>query len=188
MAGASFPSSYISTQGSAVSRARPSFTIPISFSPQTLTEYVKFVERGGIVANQGRIALIGRDSSTAGNVNLGIDPNTNQKLRAFARDPNGFQGTADVLTNIEYGDVIEMAVTFDFSDGSIVARGAKNGGNVNTVDTGSGHFSAENTFGASEINMAVLTSGAISSLDMISGPIIAPGVRTMSEMRELAGT
>lgn len=177
-ADSSFPSSYTPTTSSAVSRAADDLSFPIGFGPQEMTIYAKLVDQG-TTAGGDFYWMIGdpaNEQITArapeGQVDMWLDDGSNR---------------SDVtnLLSPSVGDVIEQRLVVK-TNGDVEGGASLNGGTEET-GTGSG-ASLPNSFSTSELFVGQRQDGLAGAVDMISGPIIAPGVKTMDECRALAGT
>lgn len=179
-ADASFPSSYVATTSSAVSRVADDLTADFPHAPQELTAYVKWVERGTAFETFPKILRIGD-----GTIRLRVIGTGGPSYRADYRDSTGTQSTIfgiDGSITPEIGKVNEVRVTLK-ADGSIETEFVKGGSSVTKSGSGA---DMESSWATDEIGIGGDPNGGSAGFaDFISGPIIAPGVRTMDEMRSV---
>lgn len=177
-----FRSSFIATQGSAVSRAADDLSFPISFGPQAMTAYLKFT---GLSVSGGADR-----SNDLFNVGSGTS-NVFLVSEDFLFVDNGSDNTksGESLSKGDWGpgDVIEIRASLA-ADGSLEFEF-----NNLTDDTSGGPDTSSSVSGGppsdwSEqvIHIGDRAGGSPGSRDYISGPIIAPGVHPIETMRSLA--
>lgn len=180
-----FRSSFIATQGSAVSRAMDGLTAPRGFGTQPTTIYAKMVERGTAYAsgNTG-VCVIGTRSGP--NVEWRVysaSGSNGYRCQYFDQDGNINRFTKPAGNAPDFGDIVEVLVSIA-DDGTLRTAQSIDGGAVTDDTSGTG---ALGEYGGSTIRIGGLhPSGQRGYNPIISGPIIAPGVRTMDEMRSLA--
>ena len=112
---ANFPSSYIQTVGSTVTRSAEQLSFPFTAKPQAMTVYVKFIERGTILA-----------PSNTRIINIGASADTTPQLliRVLTGLYNVFHdnGTSSVNSSLAaastLGDLVELRLVI-FGDGAV---------------------------------------------------------------------
>lgn len=172
----SFRSSFISTGSSAVSRAADHLTFPISFGPQGMSIYAKArfsrIEGSAVTGT----IRVGR-SQGSGTVALGLDQWPTTGWRAYLDDEDGTFHDAQASGSVEFGDIVEHEVVWDKAASTLIHRYSRNGGSVSEATTSG--IGGGDTFRSQQVHFR-------REMDLISF-VIAPGVRTMDEMRSLAG-
>ena len=120
---ASFPSSYIQTVGSTVTRSAEQFNRPFTAKPQAMTVYVKFIERGTILTAASRVVVISDSAENAPVLRL-------KELSGFYVIDH-FNGVSSVTSNLTtastVGDLVELRVVL-FSDGAVQLHQSINSG------------------------------------------------------------
>lgn len=170
------PTAYIKSLASAGSRDKDILTAPIAFAPQTLTVYCRTVNYAGI--NAPMFYLGG-----GGGAGVGYVTRFSGLLRIALTDGSNVTRTVDVP--MPSTSVLEFVAQFNDLTTAPTAR----------IDTGSG-FSASTTAGAGfaswYLNSLWIGTGSVpptndtSSLNSgLRRLIIAPGARTLAEMRGL---
>lgn len=117
---ASFPSSYISTVASTVTRAAEQLQFPFPWKPQAMTLYVKFEERGTIATNNGRIVSI---ADTGARLQLF---SVVSAYRVEYVNAAGASVTSQLAAAPVLGDSVELRAVL-FSDGAVQAHQSING-------------------------------------------------------------
>lgn len=175
------PSSYIPTPASAsVTRSADAFALPFPFTPQAMTWYVKFVERGTLLEPVANAAAI-----------LGVGASTNPALVLYAGAGGLYtllhRRSGDVFsavsTAVPVGFVAELRACL-YGDGSVELGQTINSGVEEVASR-----SAANAL-ASAWNDTILTvgnrgSGSSEGLLSLLSLKIARGVQTLTTMRAL---
>lgn len=182
--GAAFPSSYIATTSSAVSRAADDLSYSIGFDPQEITTYTKLVELGSSLHGSIDSGLFSLGGGTGDKSFHVLEGSGVGEYRVFGNNGTS-SGGQDGPGGISYGDVVEVRAGWK-SNGDIFIETAIGG-------TGSGENSKNigsipSSWTTDKIYVNRRRNVNFGFADYISGPIIAPGVRTMDECRALAGT
>lgn len=174
--GGSTATSPLATTVAAVSRQADLVTLPLSFGPQPLTIYTKFVETGNQVIGIGqpRIYRLGQDNNNAPELYL-----TNNGGYS-ARWDNGVSGLQASLVALApaLGDVVETSHTLD-ATGLIQLTESVNGG-APVVGAASGAAPLTPAF----IAGALVYVGRASQI-ALHDLIIKRGVHTLAEMQAI---
>lgn len=174
-----FASSYIATTSSAVSRSADSLEIPTGFDPQECTAYGKVS-----LSTIDTLASLMHVGNETDGFRVEIDASNNLVGKIFN---GGSTGSSSVSIGHSVQDIAEYRVVWD-TDGDVTAHVSLNGGSESSGSEDTSQ-SLPSSFGTNDIEVGAeqdATNPAVA--DHISGPIIAPGVKTMAEMRSLAGT
>lgn len=178
-----FPSSYIATTSSPVTRSVDSLSFPFNHDPQAGTMYAKWVDRGTSTINNARVAKVGADGF-AGSARWYIAHNSLGQYAVGHRNDTGEVSTIAGAA-VSVGDVVEFVGQL-YSDGSVQGHISINGGSLTSATRTSANTLA-GAWGASTINVNSAGGGtAVGFADFIALKI-APGVKTMAEMRAFAG-
>lgn len=144
---AAFPSSYIATVGSAVTRAAdvgPHF--PTGFGEQASTWLAKYVDLGTQLTGTAGVFAIGDEKTKP---SVWVAPSSGTVMKANFDNASAIVSSSGVTTSIAYGDTVTARVPF-LAAGTVQLGIARNGG-AESLDTVSAGQALGTGFGGSII-------------------------------------
>lgn len=169
-----FPSSPVVTVAGAVARAADALSYPFLAPPQAMTLYAKFVERGSARSSTSRrvvevsaanpLVLMGQTSGSGVYNITNIDATAGQVMSSAAAAP-------------AYGDTVELRGLLN-ADGSVQLGQALNNG-AEAVAAASAALSLAAAWGTA----VLYVNGPTAGFNAFQSVKVAPGVRTLADMR-----
>lgn len=176
---AQMPTSYMRTNGSALTRAVDALTVSFLARPQAMTIYVRFIEHGTINIANGSVLSVGDAGAVGAYVTIYV-PSGFYRLRH-----SNAIGTADSTLAVapSIGDLVEL-VGQVASNGAVTLIQSINGAAATTATT-----SAALAF-ATSFNATTLYLGHTTRLGIkrIRDVVIQRGAQSLGTMRRIAGT
>lgn len=172
----SFATSYAATTTPAVTRSADSFYVPFPYTPQAMTIYLKFVERGTITIASAAQAYVGNAGNTG--ARLWID-STGTYYRV--RHHNGSsEVTATLAAAPAIGDVVELRAVLSAT--GTVLIGQSIGGATETVTSASSALALATAFGDTRLYLNS-TGTSNQGATAILAYRVMRGVQTLTTMR-----
>lgn len=181
---AEFASSYIKTVAAAVTRVVDKISWPMTLTPQAMTIYVRFVERGTAKLAAGtKILQIGKSDDT--DPMITIEAAGSSLYRASHDNNVASPVTASgTITAVSFDDLIELRLVL-FSDGAIQLHQSKNGAaEVSTAKTAAHTLAAAWSAVILWLNSVGTTGTGFCAFNSVK---VARGVQTLAFMRSYDG-
>lgn len=171
-----FATSYIPTVASTVARSADSFSFPFSFTPQSLTLYFAFYERGGILTSASRVAQIGASGDTTPRVLIYQDSG----MYSAAHDNGTTTSVAALGVAPSVGDFVELRIAISPTGSVTIGQSINSAAETTSVSSTLVTFGAAwsdtklwlNSVGTSSVGAHAFTSAKVMR-----------GVQTLATMR-----
>ena len=173
-----FASSHIPTVSAAVTRAAERLTWSFLPVPQEMTIYVKFIE-AGTIESVARILEIGNSV----NPKLIVQSTGSSFYSVFYRLDASTSTTSELVATPALGDTVELLVTLSAA-GAVQISQSINGAGATTATAGSAITLAA-AWGATTLAINDSGGGAGIGFNKFHAIKIAPGTKTLQQMREL---
>lgn len=176
-----FHSSVIVTGAATDSRTRDQLSFAVTFRPQALTAYLRFREQGTINIANARLIHLGNNSGTLTRIQI----QSTGTFYTFVHANESGSRQVTLAAAPVYGDMVEIRAVVN-SNGSILLGQSINGA-AETVTTTSGTLVfgpvwATAALWVNSISTAGVGFNAFRNIEIVAG------VRTMQQMRVVAGT
>lgn len=175
-------SSVIVTAAATDTRTRDQLAFSFTARPQAMTTYIRFVEQGTVQKSGSVLLQIGSNGTT--NPRIVIDC-TGSFYRCFHLNSVGASVSATLAVNPTFGQTIEIRLVLN-ANGSVMLGQSIAGGAETTTATSSALVLP--TLWASQHLMVNSAGTAGVGFNAFRNIEIAQGVRTMQQMRVVAGT
>ena len=181
---ASFASSYHQTSGGSATRARDQGSFSYTPRPQVMSVYVKFIERGtvnGLINT--KVLYIGNAGGTGGFFAIQAAGSNNYRIKHVTS--TSLVTSTFASGNPSRGDTVEIVGQLN-SNGSVKGLMSVNSGAEVTTSTSSA-LTLEQTWGG-QLLWLNSTSTSNVGYNLFLAVALFRGIRTMDQMRRLAGT
>lgn len=168
------PTSYLKTTTTTSPRNADNLQLPFNFTPQEMTLYLKFIERGTIHIQSGKLLQIGSSADAA--PRLLVYRNTNYE---FLHQTSGGTTASQAAAAPAFGDTVELRCRFR-SQGISLSQTINGGTEVEATGGAVNAFAA--VWSDTKIWLGGLngSSGAVVALQSVK---IAASSKTLAEMR-----
>lgn len=178
------PSQYIETSGTTRTRQAEKLTFPFAARPQTMTFYVRFVERGSIGAGDN-IKLLVLGSTGKGTFQVDVDADPYQSYRIGASNASANSAvTFSSGSAPSVGDLVEVVGKWN-ADGGVAGELSINNATPSTTS----NSAARARVAAFSVNTLTVNSyGAdLYGLAAVRDILVVRGVHNMATMRARLG-
>lgn len=179
------PSSVIVTGATVDTRARDELSFSFIARPQALTIYVRLIMLTTDAGTSGNRVVVQIGSSSTTNPRLLMDFLTSTWRLILLNGINSVSSTV-ANTGITAGDRIELLGTVQ-STGVVQISWTRNGGTI-TTGTASGALTLPSAWTNNVLMVNSVSGGGSPGFGAYRNIFVVAGVRTMQEMRVLAGT
>lgn len=181
---ATFASSYIKTNGTALTRNRDRLSFPYNARPQAMTVYVRFVERGTVLITNARILHIGLANSANAPLLDILETSAGGKYRVVYNS-----GTGSVSSSLtaapSINDIVELRVTLTGAGVAQIHQSIN--GATETSATAASALTLPQTWAGTDVELNATIAGN-TGFSAFTNIVITRGVQTLETMRRMAGT
>lgn len=168
--------SYIKCNGTARTRTTDALSWPITFRPQALSVYVRFIERGGVHQyNDGSIVIVGGAGNTS--FHIGANTATSYRYRATYLNAAATSTYALLAAGPTEGQLVELLATLS-ATGSVSLSQSIAGATATTAGP-----SSALALPTAWLANTVLVRNCIALRNLV----IVRGVQSLATMRRFAG-